>query len=394
MLISEYEHAVVPPAPVADEVAALRVAIFSDTFAPQVNGVTRTLERLCGAIEARGGVAHVFTPSDPDADASAQVSRYASIPFWAYGQLRMAWPSSRQVRADVQAFRPTIIHAATPFGMGLAARRAAREFGIPFVSSYHTSFSAYAHHYGMPSLAEPLWRYLRWFHNAAARTYCPSESTRAELAARGILNTSVWSRGVDARLFSPVHRSTALRAMMGANPSSLVVTYVGRLAVEKGLDVAAAAVRQAASERPGAIVFSCVGDGPFDNELRRMAPDASWLPGKLSGHKLSEAYASGDVFLFPSTTDTFGNVLVEAMASGLPVLGADVGPTRELVGRDRGWLVPAGDVQAFARVLVQLVDDNTLRIAPRSRAIEFAQANSWDTIWDQLLRDYVEVVRH
>jgi len=374
------------------EGGALRVALFTDTYTPQVNGVTRTLQRLSDAIRDRGGIVRVFTVADPGSDSDPQVTRYASTPFWAYKELRMAWPSSRLLRQQLEAFRPTIAHVATPFGLGLAGRRLALQMGIPLVSSYHTSFSAYARHYKLGAIAEVSWKFLRWFHNSAQRTYCPSQAVVDEVNARGFRNTAIWSRGVDASQFSPRHRSLSLRAVMGADDEALVVTYVGRLAAEKGLDTATAALRIAAEQRPGKIVFSCVGDGPYADEVRRAAPQPSWIPGQLTGRHLSEAYASGDVFLFPSTTDTFGNVMLEAMASGLPVLGADVGPTRELVGTERGWLAPAGDAAAFARILVNLVDNRDVVMERRRAVLQFAKVNSWDRIWNRLLGDYLQVM--
>lgn len=381
------------------DATGLRLAVFSDTYAPQVNGVARTLERLVRAVEERGGVARVFTAQDPEADqatnvpGAAAIERYPSVPFWAYKQLRIAWPSQRRVNASVAAFAPTLLHAATEFGVGLAGRRAARTLRLPFVSSYHTSFTAYAKFYRLGLLAQPGWGFLRWFHNIGLRTYCPTQAIVDEVNAEGFTNTTVWSRGVDGVRFSPAFRSDALRARLGATDDSLVVTYVGRVAAEKGLDVATQAVRIASAARPGRIRFVAVGDGPYEAELRRLAPEGSWLPGKLLGDALSEAYASGDVFLFPSTTDTFGNVLLEAMASGMPVVGADVGPTREQVAPDRGWLVTPGNAQAFAAALVAIVDDRTALQHARHQALAFAASKTWETVWDTLIGDYLTLHR-
>jgi len=377
------------------DATGLRLAVFSDTYTPQVNGVARTLERLVRAVEERGGIARVFTVQDPEAASiptapnTAAIERYPSMPFWAYKQLRMAWPSQRQVNASVRDFAPTLLHAATEFGVGLAGRRAARTLRVPFVSSYHTSFTAYAKFYRLGLLARPGWGFLRWFHNIGLRTYCPTQAIVDEVNAEGFTTTTVWSRGVDRVRFSPAFRSHALRETLGATDDTLVVTYVGRVAAEKGLDVATQAVRIAAAARPGRIRFVAVGDGPYEAELRRLAPEGSWLPGKLLGDALSEAYASGDVFLFPSTTDTFGNVLLEAMASGMPVVGADVGPTREQVAPDRGWLVQPGDTQGFADALVALVDDRAALHHAREQALAFAASKTWDVVWDTLIGDYL-----
>jgi phosphatidylinositol alpha 1,6-mannosyltransferase len=389
----------------------LRLALFSDTYPPQVNGVARTLERLAAAVTERGGVVQVFTVQDPDAAGAAagdvstnevsasegpagptpRIVRFPSVPFWAYDQLRLAWPAQRAVRRELTAFRPTLVHAATEFGVGIAARRAARALHVPFVSSYHTSFTEYARYYHLGVLARPGWHYLRWFHNGGLRTYCPTRAIVDEVTAHGFINTKVWSRGVDPVRFNPRYRSEPLREQIGASPDTLVVAYVGRLAAEKGLGVALDALRLADRERPGRIRFACVGDGPYEAEIRRRAPAGSWIPGKLLGAALSEAYATADLFLFPSTTDTFGNVMLEAMASGLPVLGADVGPTRELLGADRGWIVSAADASAYAAVLVSLVDDRRRLILARAQALAFAESSTWERVWDALLADYLEL---
>ena len=377
----------------AVDACALRLAVFSDTYPPQVNGVARTLERLVRAVEERGGMARVFTVDDPEAVPLDNVERYPSVPFWAYKQLRLAWPGQSRVNKSVAEFRPTLVHAATEFGVGMSGRRAARSLGVPFVSSYHTSFAAYARFYKLGLLAQPGWTFLRWFHNSGLRTYCPTQSIVDEVNAEGFTNTTVWSRGVDSQRFSPRYRSAELRARIGATEDTLVVSYVGRVAAEKGLDVAMQALRIANEARPGRLKFIGVGDGPYERELHRLAPVGSWLPGKLLGDALSEAFASGDVFLFPSTTDTFGNVLLEAMASGLPVIGADVGPTREQLAPDRGWLIKPGDVQAFARALIAVVDDRTALVTAREQALAFVELKSWKSVWDMLIADYLTVHR-
>ena len=371
----------------------LRLALFTDTYAPQVNGVARTLERLASVIVARGGSVRVFTAHDPEASAPGHVEQFPSRSFWAYPQLRLAWPRQRQVRAALAEYAPTLVHAATEFGVGLAGRRAARELGIPFVSSYHTSFAAYAEHYGLGALARPGWRFMRWFHNAGLRTYCPTQAIVNEVNARGFERTAVWSRGVDSARFSPTYRSATLRERLGATDDTLVLSYVGRLAAEKGLNVALDALALVEQARPGQVRFLVVGDGPYEGELRARAPRGTLLTGKLEGTALSEAFASGDVFLFPSTTDTFGNVMLEAMASGLPVIGADVGPTREQLHSGGGWLAAPGDAAAFAGVVIALIDDRSRVREAATRALAFAATKTWDAVWNALVHDYLRLHR-
>lgn len=377
--------------PQAVDASSIRLALFTDTIGPQVNGVARTLDRLVTALRDRGGEIRVFAPQDPEAGADDGAVRFPSRPFWGYPQLRLAWPRQQEVQVELAAFRPTIVHAATEFGVGLAGRRAALRLEIPFVSSYHTSFTAYAAHYGLGLLARPGWSYLRWFHNAGRRTFCPTEAIVREVEQQGFERCAVWSRGVDGTRFSPRFRSAAFRAAIGANDETLVAAYIGRLAPEKQVQVALDAVRLAQSARPGRLRLLAVGDGPYELEARSRAPEASTFTGRLEGAALSEAYASSDVLLFPSTTDTFGNVMLEAMASGVAVIGADVGPTREVLLPDRGWVTEAGNAEAFAHLLVQLIDDRDRLHAMRRAALAHASTRTWSAVWDTLFADYLRV---
>lgn len=371
------------------DLSGLRLALFADTYHPQVNGVARTLTRLCEAIRSRGGHVQVFTTNDAQAVPDAHTVRFPSRGFWAYPELQLAWPARRDVLHAVQSFSPTLIHAATEFGVGLAGRRVAQRLGIPFVSSYHTSFTAYAGHYGLRYLAQPGWAFLRWFHNSGLRTYCPTEAIVREVSAQGFERCAVWSRGVDSERFSPAYRSEAFRQRLGAERETLVVSYVGRLAAEKGLDVAIAAMHVAANAYPGKLRCLFVGDGPYQQEARATAPAGSTFTGTLQGEALSEAYASSDVLIFPSTTDTFGNVMLEAMASGVPVLAANVGPSREVVPPDVGWLATPGEPHAFAEVLCSAAANRDTVRQRGARAREVALGKSWDAIWDALFTDYL-----
>ena len=375
------------------DMSGVRLAVFSDTYAPQVNGVARTLERLVKAIQSSGGSVGVFTAADPAAPYDdASITRFPSRAFWAYPQVRLAWPSNRNVFEAFDAFRPNLVHLATEFGVGLAGRRSAIRRDVPIVSSYHTNFTAYAKHYGLGAFAAPGWRYLQWFHSAAQRTFCPTQAVADDLVLHRFERPAVWSRGVDTRQFSPARRSTAWRDQAGAAGETLLALYVGRLAAEKGLDVAIEGVRRAAERRPSRIRMLVVGDGPAEAQARATAPDCVLFAGRLQGISLQSAYASGDVFLFPSTTDTFGNVMLEAMASGLPVIGADVGPTREVLAPGCGWLEPPGSAEHIADRLIQLIDDRALLAGARASALSVAASRSWDAVWTSLFRSYLQVM--
>lgn len=373
-----------------DSAEGLRLAVFTDTYPPHMNGVAAALGRLTQAVQDRGGEVRVITTTDPRApEAESTVRRWPSIPFWAYPQLRVCMPPPGPVARELAAWRPTLVHIATPFGVGLVARRAAMALRIPMVTSYHTSFSQYAAFYRLGKLSEPGWSFLRWFHNSGLRTYCPSNAIREELEQKGFRNTRIWSRGVDMERFNPARRSTAMRERFGAGPDTVVVAYIGRIAAEKGLAVAAAAMRRLEDDK--SIRFVVVGEGPYEKRMRALAPASAVFTGRLSGEELSAAYASAEVFVFPSTTDTFGQVLLEAMASGLPIVAADAGPTREVVA-DAGLFVRAGDDAALAAGVRELAGTPAARARMSAAALRAATDRSWRAVFDDLVRDYNAVV--
>jgi phosphatidylinositol alpha 1,6-mannosyltransferase len=372
--------------------AGLRLALFTDSYPPQLNGVSLLLERLVGAVRERGGAVRVFTTTDPSAQSDPEILRWPSLAFWKYPEHRLALPAPWSVRSALRAWRPTIVHAASPFGVGIAGRAAARAIGVPFVASYHTSWSAYTAYYRLARLRNVAWAYLRWFHNAASRTYCPTRATEAELRAHGFTRTAIWSRGVDADIFNPTFRSAELRERLGADDRTVLAVYVGRLGAEKRLDVAFDGLRAATQQSGSRVVCAVAGDGPYASEYRRAAPPGTVFVGRLTGRALSEFYASADVFLFPSTTDTFGNVLLEAMASGVPVIGADVGPTRELLSAGGGVTFPAGDAMSLAARVVELADNPARRANLAARAVAFARGCTWQRVFDDLWSDYTRVI--
>ena len=370
----------------------LRLALFCDSYLPQLNGVSLLLQRLTTAVRERGGAVRVFTTTDPHASVDPNIRRWPSMKLWLYPEHRLALPTPASVRRELRAWEPTLVHAASPFGMGIAARNGARDLGIPFVSSYHTSWSAYTRFYGLGALRNITWNYVRWYHNAGMRTYCPTHAVQKELEAHGIRDTAIWSRGVDAARFSPGYRSRALRERLGADDDTVLAIYVGRLGAEKGLAVAMEGMHTVHDQRGRRVVCAIAGDGPYAEELKRIAPPGTRFVGRLSGRELSEFYASGDLFLFPSATDTFGNVLLEAMASGLPVVGAAVGPTRELLGNTRGVTFPPGDATAFAARVRELADDPARRAVLAADALSFARTRTWDAVFDELFADYGRVL--
>lgn len=370
----------------------MRIAVFSDTYTPQMNGVAKTLARLTQALRERGHQVRVFTTTNPGARSSGDVRRFASVPFWAYRELRLSPPPFVAVAKNLSRWRPDLIHVATPFGIGLAGRSAARRLGVPLVTSYHTSLVEYARYYGLGLLSKPGLGYLRWFHNAGARTFVPTMAIARQLRAQGFSGLRIWSRGVDATRFHPGYRDSSVRERMGARHGALIVAYAGRVASEKGVEVAARAMREVQRHVPTA-VLTIAGDGPALARCRELAPGNTFFAGRITGDALSAFYASADVFLFPSTTDTFGNVLMEAMASGLAVVAADVAQSREVVGEQAGSYARPGDPQAFADVILRLARSPAWLDRCRRESLARARAQTWESVFDALIGEYATVIR-
>ncbi len=364
----------------------IRLALFTDTYAPQMNGVARTLALLADAVRERGGAVRVYTCTDPAiTKVEPGVYRAPSIALPFYKELRCGLPSLDRIERDLREFQPTMVHAASPFAMGLAGRRLAQRLSVPFVTSYHTSLSAYAGYYKLGWLAKPGWRFLKWFHNSGLRTYCPTIAVQRELTKRGFDRLAVWSRGVDGARFTPRKRSRSMRMRMGGSDETMIVAYVGRIAKEKGIDLMLGASRML--EGDAHFRFAFAGDGPVLDECRARAPYTARFVGRLDGEELAAFYASADMFVFPSTTDTFGNVLVEAMASGLPIVAADTAQAREVAGAAAYYY---NDVvnSSLAEAIVAIASHRDVSRQLASNALARARIFRWDAVFDALIGDY------
>jgi len=368
----------------------LRIALFSEVYWPMVSGVGVTLLRLTEALEARGHQVRVYSatyPLPPEGD-RPEVHRSPSVPLFLYPDVQWAFPRLRDVVEDLAKFRPDVVHVATEFSLGIAGVKAARQLGIPIVASAHTDYDQYAVRYGVTWALRAGWHYLRWFYGQAHRVLCPSRMYEEHLHSRGITHTGIWSRGVDPAEFHPRFRSEAYRARFGVGPGDLLVTYIGRIAREKNLELLLRAWEELVGSRAGAQLV-LVGRGPLEDEIRRRELPGVHVTGLLRGRELSEAYASADVFTFPSPTETFGNSLLEAMGSGLPSLVAAAGGVLEFSEHGRNaWLVAPDSTDAITDGLGRLLSDASLRRRLAGGAIETAAARRWDVVYDQLVADY------
>lgn len=369
----------------------MRIALFTDTYPEDVNGVARTLGMLVEHGTRRGHELALVTPrvavgSAPHAAAHRQLP---GIPIPIYPDLQLARGLDAEGERMLRAFDPHLVHLATESSVGFSGRLWATRRRAPLVTSFHTNFPAYLGGYGLALLEPAVWRYLRWFHRDSRLTLCPSRDTKDDLLSHGFHGRlRIWSRGVDTTLFDPARRSAAVREAL-APGAERILLYVGRLAVEKRADLVLDAfprVRALTGPRT-ALVF--VGDGPAASKLRARAPEGVHFTGFLRGRELAEAYAAGDVFVFPSETETFGNVCLEALASGLPAVVADKGGVRETVIPGRtGIRVAPGDVDAFADACARLLRDDEERWTLSCGARAEALSRSWGAVLDEVLSAY------
>lgn len=383
-------------APVRRALRGLRVALFSGNYNYVLDGPVRALNRLVGHIEGRGAQALVFSPTRK-APALKHEGELISIPSIALpgsrSEYRLGLGLGAHARMRLDAFRPTIVHIAAPDLGGLAALNYARAKNIPAVASFHTRFDTYPRYYGMAWAEKHVTSYLRYFYARCDRVYAPSPSMLEELRAASIgTDLKLWTRGVDAALFNPARRDLSWRRSLGVADHAVVVAFVGRLVREKGLDIFAEAVRRAQAANPNLRTL-IVGEGPARAAFSEQLPEAIFT-GHLDGAALARAYASADLFLNPSVTETFGNVTLEAMASGVPAICAAASGSRSLVDHGvTGLLVDhASGAAAYADALVALSDNQEKRRRFAAAAVAKARAFEWDAILDGLLEDYAEVI--
>lgn len=368
----------------------MRIAYVTETWPPELNGVSLTAARTVAFLQARGHGVLLVRPRQHAIDAGKPVSsddtlRVPGVPIPLYPDLRMGLPARRRLVRTWgawRAYRPDLVHVATEGPLGWSAIRAARQLGVPVTSDFRTRFDEYGRHYAWDGAVTLVRAYLRAFHNRTDRTFVPTRELQRQLSELDFERLTVSTRGVDARQFAPHYRSEALRAQWGAAAGSPVVLVVGRLAVEKNLGVVLDAFNAVREHMPGARLVM-VGDGPQRNALQRRCPDAVFA-GTQHGEALAAHYASADVFLFPSVTETFGNVVVEAMASGLPVVAFDTAAAGMHVrSGENGCLAPLGDAAALTRATVALAADAGLRQRLGHAARLTAQSLDWPRVLER-----------
>lgn len=365
----------------------LRIALVSETFPPEINGVSMTLGRLVDGLARRGHQVQVIRcrrPTELPTETNTLIQHTAlpSLPIPRYSGLRLGLPARGKLRELWSRERPDVVHVATEGPLGRSALRAAEELRLPLASSYHTNFHDYSRHYGIGLLHGMVAGYLRRFHNRTRVTMVPSPDLLDQLVTAGYHNLVTLGRGVDTELFTPAKRDHALRATWGAAPDAPVLLHVGRVAPEKNIPLALKAFARLRSQVPGARMV-VVGDGPLRPGFAQQHPDVRFT-GALAVEDLARHYASADVFLFPSMSETFGNVLLEAMASGLATVSFDYAAPKTYVQQDdNGVIAPFGNEAAWLDHACALVADpkRLARLRPAARAT--ALTIGWDAVIDR-----------
>jgi phosphatidylinositol alpha 1,6-mannosyltransferase len=374
--------------------APLRVALFAGNYNYIMDGPARALNRLVDYLERQNIPAIVFAPTAKEAAFAhkGKLVSALSMPIPMRSEYRMALGITPRIKAELKAFKPTIFHLAAPDLLGSSAIRLAKRWHLPVVSSFHTRFDTYTRFYGIGALEKPLNMYLHRFYSLCDQVYAPSESMAEELRKENLsTDLRIWSRGVDCERFNPNRRDLEWRRSIGFADEDVVISFTGRVVLEKGLDFFAEVIEEL-EKKDLAHKVLIVGEGPARARMQKRLPKAHFT-GHLSDEPLARAYASSDIFFNPSISETFGNVTLEAMASGVPCTCAEATGSRSLVLQNKtGFLAPYGDHNAFVQHLGALIKSKALRTAFGKAAVEAAHSFEWDAILGGLVENYRDAI--
>ncbi|CCQ96195.1 conserved hypothetical protein [[Clostridium] ultunense Esp] len=371
----------------------MKVVLFTDTYRPEVNGVAMTLGRLADYLKEKSFSVKVVAPLPSMIGRDEpHVFRSYSLPFFPYPEVRVAIPNPFTLQKELREFAPDLCHIATPFNLGLTGLHFCKKNRTPVVASYHTHFDRYLPYYNLSILKNGLWAYVKWFYSQAEKIYAPSRETEKLLREHGLNSIEIWPRGIDVSFFRPKEKGEA--SPLPPAHGKLTLLYVGRLAPEKDLSILMEAYESLPPHIKRRVRLVLVGDGPMAKELREKADDSVLFTGFQQGEELARFYRFADLFTFPSSTETYGNVILEAFASGLPVLAVNQGGVKENVRHgETGWLVRPRDVDAFRQGIITLVEDAPLRERLSRQALFYAKRQSWENVFSNLIRSYQEVLQ-
>lgn len=367
---------------------SLRVAVVTETWPPEVNGVAVTLAKLVQGLSHRNHDVQLIRPRQTKADAGVNDSNLEEVlmrgmPIPRYPELKLGLPSKKTLIKTWTLRRPDVVHIATEGPLGWSALQAAKVLKLPVTSDFRTNFQSYSKHYGVGWLRKPIVAYLRKFHNATACTMVPTQELKRTLSENGFLNLKVVSRGVDTSLFNVSKRDPNLRLQWGANEQTKVIISVGRMAPEKNLEQVLKTF-EALRFMGEQLKLVMVGDGPLREQFQSRYPEIIF-PGMLDQTELAKYYASSDLFVFPSQTETFGNVTLEALASGIPVLAFDCAAARDWVQSGvNGWLVAENNPEGFAAQAVAIFKSPSLLTQVTQSTRQQMVHLDWDQIAEQV----------
>ncbi|RCW66989.1 glycosyltransferase family 4 protein [Saliterribacillus persicus] len=373
----------------------MKIALFTDTFYPDINGVAKTLYRYTKYLDKKKISYLLFSPQNSYDDETAEhVYTQSSFPFPLYPDCRISFPNSLHIRSILKNFKPDIIHVTTPFSIGLAGLQYAKKNRIPIVASYHTDFEKYLSYYHMGLLSKTFWRYMEWFHQPMERIFVPSPYTLNQLKERNFKHLEIWDRGVDTKTFHPIPSRNQLRKKYNIR-SKYIVCYVGRLSPEKNIDLLKNIIEKIPTPYQNDIHWIIAGDGPSRANLTKINNPHVTFTGFLNQQDIATIYASSDIFVFPSTTETFGNVVLESMACGTPVIGANAGGVKTIIKDSfNGILCKEEDEDVYIEAIMKLLDNDYWRKQMSQHAMTFAKKQEWDQKFEDLLHGYQEVLFH
>jgi len=371
--------------------AKMKIAYFTESLPPLTDGVSRTLSYLQKSLKKENIDYRFFSPFKPLSDDwEDKVHKIISVPFPLYTRYRVSIPALHDLKHLLRNFKPDLIHICSPIFLGAAGNRYAKEMNIPVVNSFHTRFVSYSEYYRLSWFESYAWNYLRWFYNQGDISVVPSQTTIDELKLKGFKNLRLWARGIDTSRFSPAFADLNLKNRWSPEGDP-VALFAGRLVREKDVETLLKA-HQILKSKNIKYKLVMVGGGPMKHKIEKTAPDVI-MTGHLEGEELSKAYASADIFAFPSTTESFGNVVQEAAASGLPAIGASEGGVKDLISDgETGFLTKPKDPHDFAAKMEQVLINKELRNSLAANALNYAISKSWDHINNGLFEKYRNLI--
>ncbi|MFW6001278.1 MAG: glycosyltransferase family 4 protein [Halanaerobium sp.] len=373
----------------------MKIALFSDTFSPEINGVTKNLDKLVNYFSNNGIEYLIFAPEYKNKTKNIHeknIIRMKSYDFLLYPDLKFAVPNYQRVKKVLNEEKIDLVHLVTPFNIGLIGLYFAKQNDIPIIASYHTNFDQYLDYYNINFLEKAAWIYMRWFHGNASLNLCPSKITLEALKKREFSNLDVWGRGIDTDLFSPEHKSKNFIEKNDLE-GKIKMLYVGRAAKEKNIYLLLESLNILNKKYGDLLELIITGDGPELENLKKAAPENVVFTGFKNGLELSQIYASSDIFVFSSLTETYGNVIIEAMASGLPVVAVNSGGVKEnLINNYNGLTCEKDNPVEFSRILEKLILNNKLRDILGHNARQYSLEKKWKKVFENLIKNYIKVL--